>query len=669
VDLDGDGRPDLLAVGPDGLLFHRGNGDGTFAAPKTYAIGGGYRLVTGDFDGDGKLDVAASDGGSSVIVTLGKSLGTARSFTVGAGPLGLAAADLNGDGKLDLVVANSTSTSTTRGTVSVLLGNGDGTFAPKVDYAAGWGPMDVAIGDVNEDGKLDLVVAAYYASTGYSGGNVAILLGQGDGTFRPQTLIDLDLNLSSIALVDLDRDGHLDIAATSSGDGSPPGREVAVAFGVGDGTFSGGTWFRTGVQPVAIAAADLDGDGNLDLVTADSGSYGASVLVGLGARTFATREDYAVGAQPSGVAVADFDGDGKKDLAVASSYDATLRILRGVGNAEFSGARHALIGAAPVAATAGDLDGDGRADLIVLDASGLVVVRGGAGLALGAPIPANAGAGLTAATVADVNRDGKADVIATDGVAGTVRVLLGNGDGTLGAPSAFPACAGPVAVAAADLDGDGAPDLAVACRSAKVVSILHGNGDGSFGAATDLAVADGAPNGVAFVDATGDGKLDLLVSADYGADLFPGNGDGTFGAVQRSTTYSGPAFAAIGDLDGGAPEIVVAKSNAVVDVKKTMADLWPTSFNVAPTPSALALADLDGDGKQDIVLLSTVSSGGGWLQTSILPLSPTAAEGRYPVPGSPVGLVVADFDGDGRPDVAVANARDESVRVYANRCP
>src|SRR5262245_14576830 len=229
-------------------------------------------------------------------------------------PSCVAIADLNGDTKLDLAVSGSPNT------LSVLLGNGDATFAPKVNYATLAAASSVAIGDLNGDGKPDLVASNYNAIFP----SVSVLLGHGDGTFEPKVDYGTGGRPYSVAIADLNGDGKLDLAVANNAVGT-----VSVLLGHGDGTFALRVDYATGPGPTSVAIGDLNGDTVPDLVVANSGSSTVSVLPGYGAGPFAPKMDYGTGGGPHSVAIADLDDDGKPDLAVANSASSTASVLLG----------------------------------------------------------------------------------------------------------------------------------------------------------------------------------------------------------------------------------------------------------------------------------------------------------------------------------------------------
>jgi hypothetical protein len=342
-----------------------GSGSLSFTDSSNSIIGNGPQsVVTGDFNGDGILDLAVTNSlSNSVTILLGNGDGTftaaQNSPATGNKPLGIVAGDFNGDGILDLAVANSLSN-----TVTILLGNGDGTFSAAADSPnTGNSPTYMAVGDFNGDGKLDLAVVN---STGI-GSSMTILLGNGDGTFSATPNSPANgYDLGPVVVGDFNRDGNLDLAVEDEYGGT-----LMILLGKGDGTFN---LFWSIPNPVFtndqnLVTGDFNGDGNLDLAVVNGGNNTVAILLGNGDGTFtATPNSPATGNNPNSVAVGDFNGDGNLDLAVTNSGDNTVSILLGNGDGTFTAAPNTAPSATcPVSIAAGDWNGDGVPDLAVIN--------------------------------------------------------------------------------------------------------------------------------------------------------------------------------------------------------------------------------------------------------------------------------------------------------------
>ena len=336
---------------------------GLFFTRTAYTVGNlAYNLAVGDFNRDGNLDLVSADReAGTVSVLLGNGNGTfqkATSYEVGPWPVAVAVADFNRDGKPDIVTANSDDR-----TISVLLGNGDGTFRPAKTYTSGLEPTFVAVGDFNCDGAPDLAVA----NSGE--GTVSILLGNGDGTFRAAVKYGGFVNPDAVQVGDFNVDDKLDLVVANSGSAS-----VGMLLGNGDGTFQSAINSAAGDSPSSIAVADLNGDGKPDLVIANRDTNALSVLLGKGDGTFLTPVSYNVTYYPRPVIIGDFDGDGKLDLAVVNGFVGTVSILFGNGDGTFQRPTSFSAGVNPSSLVAGDFNGDGRLDLALTNFAGPATV-------------------------------------------------------------------------------------------------------------------------------------------------------------------------------------------------------------------------------------------------------------------------------------------------------
>jgi len=338
-DFNGDGKQDLVVV--SGNIF-LGNGDGTFANPISLNVTA-ESVAVGDLNGDGKQDLVFA-GFGQLKVLLGNGDGTFQQpvvYTVGDGfwPMrGVAVGDFNRDGKLDIAVPNSDRISNG---VSILLGNGDGTFQPAVTYDAGTNADGVVDGDFNDDGVPDLaVINNDLASGSFNNSTIHILLGNGDGAFQAPTSYVIGVVFpNAIVVGDFNSDGKPDLAVAS--DGGPP--TVSILLGNGNGTFQNKTEFDVLYGPVSMAVGDFNQDGKLDLAFVANNisllSNSFAVFLGNGDGTFQKQTTYPDGEGPYAVAVGDFNGDGKQDLA-GPGYDLyiTLGTASTTAKATFSSA-------------------------------------------------------------------------------------------------------------------------------------------------------------------------------------------------------------------------------------------------------------------------------------------------------------------------------------------
>lgn len=636
TDLVGDGVGSIVGFDQEGapgqVVVVAANPDYTVHFGGTYPVGPvPVGVLAGDFNGDGKHDVAAvyfgpldnsAPGGISLFLGNGTgSLQPAGNFAAGLNVTGAAVWDFNGDGKDDLAVVNNGD-----GTVAIFLGTANGTLTPGNTYSLGPQsyPTSVAVADVNGDGTADLVVMA--------GQNLVTLFGKGGGEFQTGGSTPLSISQSFIATGDFNEDGKTDVAVIDFFNGL-----LHVLLGNGDGTFTESAAYLTEYalgtygNLATFYVEDFDGDGNLDFVFA-SGHPDAlitlpylqtvGVMFGNGDGTFNGAPAYTVAAkQPTSIVTADFNGDGKPDLALGGQ-SGQVSILLGSGGGRFkAGANLTLaVATSSTAVAEGDVNGDGKADLAINDGnSGAAVFLGNGDGTFQTPVlVASGGSGTSSVSLGDFNNDHKLDLAIANGSSNTVTVAPGNGDGTFGNGATVPVGSNPTMILAGDFNVDGNLDLAVVNTGSITsagdpggLSILLGEGNGEFRTAVSYSSGTN-PNSISMGDFNHDGIPDLVLSSqngfNYALVVFIGNGDGTF-----------------------KPGVFL-----------------PTDFG----PGGVAVGDFSGDGKQDLVvphccgdtdITYFLGNGDGTFQNEV-----------YITLGNATASVVADFNGDKKPDIAFA---------------
>jgi hypothetical protein len=329
-------------------------------------------------------------------------------------------------------------------------------------------------------------------------------------------------------------------------------------------SFSGPkTFTTTGAKPVALAVADFNNDKKVDVATADSTGNDVTIFLGNGSGGFAAGKKIALGAgkNPIGIVAGDFNGDGKIDLAVANAASNQIQILLGAGNGTFKLQTTALTAAAPNGIAAANFNGDKTTDIVVSDKNSkqitLFLSKSGGGFAAGKTFAV--GALPNAITIADVNGDGKADILVANANGntttnhGSVTALLGNGAGGFNGVGSFPALTGPASIAAADFDQDGHVDLIVANPGNNSGAILFGNGTGNFGPPSKITIA-GTAGSVSSADLNGDGLPDAVFSTTGAGGnkivVLGGKGDGSFAAPLSLTGGTAPQDVTAADLNG-----------------------------------------------------------------------------------------------------------------------
>jgi hypothetical protein len=338
-----------------------------------------------------------------------------NSVNAGSNPLLIAKGDFNGDGKLDMAVANGSTHS-----IQVMLGNGDGTFTAGSSFVVGSSPVSVptsiAVADFTEDGKLDIAVGVSPDSI------IDIFTGDGTGNFTLVNTIPTVVNPVSMVVTDFNLDGFSDLAVANGQDNT-----VTVFLGRGNGSFwITSTPLATALSgPVQVLASDFNNDGFAELMIVNSKNNTITILPGKGTGAFGNAAAaLTLASAPSAVAVGDFNLDGKMDIAVVSQTGNTVTVYLGNGNNTFQTGVPYATGTGPDSVAVADVNGDGLLDLVTANSGGTVsVLLGVAGGTFGTNTDFTAGAGAQSLVIGDFNNNGKLDFATADATANVVTVL------------------------------------------------------------------------------------------------------------------------------------------------------------------------------------------------------------------------------------------------------
>ncbi len=763
-DLDGDGKPDLLVInyGSNAVSVFRNTStsgsitSGSFATKVDFTTGTNpFAVATGDVDGDGKLDVVVANSNSNTISVFRNtsspgsvSFAAKVDFTTGNSPASVAIGDVDADGKPDIIVANYGSS-----TVSVLKNTSSpgsittSSLAAKVDFPTGTLPYGVAFGDIDGDGKPDLVIANFTNTS--SNGTVSVLRNTSasgsitSGSFITKVDYAVGVSPECVAIGDVDGDGKPDLVVANYHSSSISVlRNTSSPGSIGSSSFAANVDFTTGSGTVGVAISDIDGDGKQDLVVATGSSVSVlkntSSSGSIGTGSFASRVDFLAGNTPQCIAVGDLDGDGKMDVVVANEAGNTVSVLRNTVApplaaptiASFSPARNSLnvptsttiavtfdtdIDTATIASTSiriiGSLSGthlfnkvyssstmtvtlfpiipfrvgetiavtatrslrDVTGDSLAVSVEWSFVIR--TDIATGTfeqtSNPA-VGTGPIIVASGDWNGDGHLDLAVTNYGSNTISILFNNGRGYFAPGSTLVVGNSPYAIVAGDWNGDGYQDLAVTIVSSGTVAILLNDGSGQF-TQTSTIVVGSLPGSLVAGDWNGDGYLDLALTnaGSNTVSILLNNGTGLFTLASTVSGFDYPYLMVSGDWNGDG-YLDLALTNYASSTVSTLLNDGNGQFTRSSTvavgdgPCSVIAGDWNHDGNLD---LATANYNGTANTVSVL-FNDDA--GRFtlastvPVGTSPWSLASGDWNGDGYLDLAVTNYHSDTVSILLN---
>jgi len=574
-------------------------------------------------------------------------------------------ADLDGDDDIDIAVIYNRTNGLNQSFISVLLNNGDGTYADAIEYRTGMTPHSICGADIDGDDDIDLVCVSPILT---SSRNIFVSKNNGDGTFASYIPYYTHGSPRYVTIADIDGDLDNDLIITAS-----TNDQLSVMLNDGTGLFGSPAYLGVGAIPRSIFASDLNGDGAIDVAVGNAGGDSASIRLNNGSGTLTYHSYYNIGESQASVTGGDFDGDGDTDLAFAHWTTDTVSILLNDGAGTFGTPVKYAVTDNPRTIRALDFDVDGDIDLAVVGQGGAYLIailpnNGDGTFAL--PIGYHGGDLNAALVTGDFDDDGYVDLAVSQG--NRVSVLMNNGDESF-AGFRYQQIRSIYNMWAGDLDGDWVDDdIATANYSDKSISVFVNNSSDPYASPLYLDLPF-SPLSVFGSDFDGDGDKELAVGFSGNTDIyiFPNNGDGTFGsaivsAVGSEAKYlSGVDFDRDGDIDllisnQFYPSGIFVSLNAGDGTFGTA-----TYLHDGGAPGEMDVSDLDADGDLDLVFLEfgiidgfvVVMNNGDGTFADTVSYTTGSIDMVY-------GLLVEDFDNDGDNDIATST--DDNTSIFLN---
>ena len=681
ADFNHDGFLDFIIANPGtntiGLFLNTRNG--TFASQKTFSTGDASRpraVVAADFNNDTHVDVAVTNYDShSIGIFLGDGNGIfAAPITFSTGvsrPVSLAVADLNRDRRLDIVIANSDTDS-----IGIFLGYGNGSFTRQTTLSTAYdsAPCSIVLKDFDRDQNIDIAVVnrgtdSFGVFLGYGNGkfrrltvfstgarsrpssivaadfnhdghldiavvnsatdNIGIFLGYGNGRFRtPLNYLDtLGSNAQSIVVADFNQDNHVDVVVANHDT-----NDISILIGYGNGSFARPTRHSTGIDsgPLRMTIGDFINTNQSDIAVVNSVTNKVFILIGYTMMQSDNPPAYSTGngSLPMQIAMGDFNNDTQMDLAVVSTGTDSVGIFFGYGNGSFREQVTYSTGnnSSPVSLAVADLDDDGRLDIVIAnDNSHTIGILYGFENGIFTQMVAYStehSSTLRSVIVNDLNNDGQRDIAFADYGTNSIGMLLGKGNRTFDDVMTFTLGIGarPISIVVGDFNDDGRVDMAVACYGTANVGVLLGSGNGTFSLLTNYFTGEGSrPHMINIADLNNDSYLDIII-ANIGANnvgIFFGFGNGSFAPQMIYSTgpNTSPIWINIADLNNDHILDFAVVNENVNNVgvflgygNGSFGDQTTYPTGTASSPNAMVINDFNGDNRLDIAVVNSVAN-------------------------------------------------------------
>ncbi|CAF1313567.1 unnamed protein product [Rotaria sordida] len=686
-DFNNDNRLDLLVnnFNNDSLLLLTGNDDGTFKRTTTYSTG--YKsapkhICIGDFNNDNRMDIVTANYGSdSVGILLAQGNGTFSNVTTyfvsyGSAPWSVDVGDFNNDSRLDVVTTNFRS-----GSLSVLLGQGNGSFGKAMTYSANIivQPVSVAVGDVNNDKKLDIVI------TDGSSDIVGVLLGYGNGTFSNVMtyVVGRSSAPNGISLFDLNNDNHLDLIVTTRDEGF-----IGIFLGYGNGSFQEMTKYSTGSlsSTYRIAIADFNNDYRYDFAVTDIVNDKIIIFYGYGNGSFQLARTYftGFGSSPYAITTAKLKNSNQINIIVTLWGTGNVGILTEYIAAEFANQKTLSTGSAPqpYSVTVGNFNDDNYIDIVIVNSGSdnldILFNTGNGTFERQITYPIGADSYPQYVIADDINKDNHLDIVTVNSKSNSISLIMGYDNGTFDLPRVYSTGkdSHPLAVAIGDLNNDNRSDLIIANAGTDSIGILIGFHYTTFQSyKTYFSDNTRRPQGIITRDFNNDKYLDIAVAFSLSdkIGILLGYGNGSFGIMMTYSTGNGsrPQSLTVHDFNNDGQLDIVVISSATNDIgillgygngSFTTSRRYSTGNGSGPI--AIILTDINNDGEIDIVVANAAANnigillGHGNLTFDTIITYSTGNNSK------PQSLAVGDFDNDGQIDIAVANFLTSNISIF-----